>query len=73
MYFMYIYCFIQYVWLWGVGQETLDTERIVKAVQDLRKNVDVKEVGNTSTDHVRFVEFLTRIQPPYPKDTRLGT
>ena len=64
---------MQYEWLWGVGQETLDTERIVKAVQDLRKNGDVKKVSNTATDHDRFVEFLKRIQPPYPKDTRLGT
>ena len=67
---------LQYVCLWGVGQEILNMEKIVNVVKDIReenmKNGET-EADNLENEKEAFNDFITRIQPPYPKDTRLGT
>ena len=67
---------IQYVWLWGVGQEIINEKSIVTALLQLREKFE-SEAGDEKEKETQkredFEEFLTRILPPYPKDTRLGT
>ena len=59
---------MQYVWLWGVGQENMDGKNIVKCLKKFKE--DIKKENSECEE---FQDLLLRIEPPYPKDTRLGT
>ena len=61
---------MQYVWLWGVGQEILDVNVIVPKLIEIHQTLKPKD---EKEPREAFEDFLVRIQPPYPKDTRLGT
>jgi len=60
---------MQYVCLWGVGQELINMKSIATTLLELHQNKSNKQ----TKEREEFQDFLTRIQPPYPKDTRLGT
>ena len=65
---------MQYVWLWGVGQEMLDVHMIIPKLLDAHKQRKKKDEDNEKSEfRESFNEFMVRINPPYPKDTRLGT
>merc|ERR1719450_1094739 len=62
---------LQYVWLWGVGQEIFNNEIILDAIEEVRKKIkDEKQEENVEKEEEIYKEFVTRIQPPCPKDTR---
>ena len=63
---------MQYVWLWGIGQEILNIDYIVPKLMEVHKNTK-KEEEDQKQFREDFKDFIVRINPPYPKDTRLGT
>ena len=64
---------MQYVWLWGVGQEILNVDEIVPKLTEVHKNAKNEEGEDKKQFRENFGDFIVRINPPYPKDTRLGT
>ena len=65
---------IQYVSLWGVGQEILNVNSILSSLTEYHHHmVSKNEYSEARSDREQFNDFLVRINPPYPKDTRTGT
>ena len=64
---------MQYVWLWGVGQEILDIDTIVPKLIEVHENIKKEDREKQKQYREDFKGFIARINPPYPKDTRLGT
>ena len=65
---------LQYVSLWGVGQEILNVNSILSSLNEYHHHmVSKNEYSEARSDREQFNDFLVRINPPYPKDTRTGT
>ena len=65
---------LQYVSLWGVGQEILNVNSILSSLTEYHHHMLSKnEYSEARSENEQFNDFLLRINPPYPKDTRTGT
>ena len=56
---------MQCVWLWGIGQEIMDLDQIIK-------NVENSENWKKMSDQEKEV-FKLRLKAPYPLDTTKRT
>ena len=56
---------IQFVWLWGVGQEIIEYGKIKDKIEESEffKNLSMKEQE----------ELVLRLNPPYPNNIKLNT
>lgn len=56
---------MQCVWLWGVGQEIIEYDKVLKYLKEC------KEFNRLDADKKQI--FLTRLKPPYPADIKKST
>ena len=56
---------MQCVWLWGVGQEIIEYNKVLEYLKECKEFNELNESEKET--------FLTRLKPPYPADIKIAT